>query len=128
MKRVPITLKVSDIENDSLAVSFYYNQRTGGRQRRNQMNKLNSRGSLATGFEIQLPKEHGAIKVYVNVKDSYNNVGIASNSILVADENVKNKNLAAKTELPSMSTKMVKSLTIPRDLWATTNSFGKYEF
>ena len=73
---VPITLKVSDIENDSLAVSFYYNQRTGGRQRRNQMNKLNSRGSLATGFEIQLPKEHGAIKVYVNVKDSYNNVGI----------------------------------------------------
>ena len=98
---VPITLKVSDIENDSLAVSFYYNQRTGGRQRRNQMNKLNSRGSLATGFEIQLPKEHGAIKVYVNVKDSYNNVGIASNSILVADENVKNKkNLAAKTELP----------------------------
>lgn len=98
---VPITLKVSDIENDNLEVSFYYNQRTGGRQRRNQINKLNSRGTLATGFEIRLPKEHGAIKVYVNVKDSYNNVGIASNSILVADENAKNKiNIAARTELP----------------------------
>jgi hypothetical protein len=98
---IPITLKVSDIENDSLAVSFYYNQRTGGRQRRNQVNKLNYRGNLTSGFEIQLPKENGAIKIYVNVKDSYNNVGIASNSILVADENAKNKkNLAAKTALP----------------------------
>ncbi len=98
---VPITLKVSDMENDSLTVSFYYNQRTGGRKRRNQINKLNFRGTLANGFEIQLPKENGAIKIYVNVKDSYNNVGIASNYIIVLDENAKNKKgVTAKTELP----------------------------
>lgn len=98
---IPVTLEVSDIEKETLEISFYYNQRTGGRKRRNQINKLNFRGNLADGFEIQLPQENGAIKVYVNVKDTYNNLGIASNSIVVLDENVKNKKyLAAKTELP----------------------------
>ncbi len=98
---VPISLKVFDIEKDDLTISFFYNQRTGSRKRRSQINKLNFRGSLTNGFEIQLPKENGAIKIYVNVTDSYNNVGIASNSIVVLDQIIKNKkNSGAKTVLP----------------------------
>jgi len=98
---VPVTLKAFDVENDSLSFSFYYNQRTGSRKRRSQIIPLHFRGTVANGFEIQLPKEHGAIKVYVNVTDSYNNVGIASNSILVLDVLAKNKkNLGARTTLP----------------------------
>ena len=98
---VPVTLKVSDIEKDDLEVSFTYNQRTGSRKRRDQINTLNSRGNLIDGFEIQLPKENGGIKVYVNVKDSFNNLGIASSTILVKDEGAKNKKyLVPKVELP----------------------------
>ncbi len=98
---VPVSLKAFDVENDSLSFSFYYNQRTGSRKRRSQINPLHFRGTVANGFEIQLPKEHGAIKVYVNVTDSYNNVGIASSSILVLDVLAKNKkNIGAKTTLP----------------------------
>ena len=98
---VPVTLEVIDIEHENLDVSFYYNQRTGSRKRRDQINKLNFRGNLTGGFEIQLPKENGSIKVYVNVKDTFNNMGIASASIIVSDEDTKNKKyLVAKTELP----------------------------
>jgi len=98
---VPVELEVSDKENDKLEVSFYYNQRTGSRRRRNQINKLISRGNHESGFEIQLPKEHGGIKVYVYVKDSFGNVGIESTSILVYDEEAKQKKyLVPKVELP----------------------------
>jgi hypothetical protein len=98
---VPVTLSISDLEKDSLTFSFHYNQRTGGRSRKDQINALKFKGNLNDGFEIELPKEHGAIKVYVNVKDTYNNIGIASTSIVVLDEAVKNsKYLAAKAELP----------------------------
>ena len=48
-----------------------------------------------------MPKEHGAIKVYVYVKDSYKNIGIGSTSIVVLDENAKNqKYLVPKVSLP----------------------------
>jgi len=98
---IPVTLTVSDFESDSLDINFYYNQRTGSRKRRDQINKLNYRGNFKNGFEIELPKEEGAIKVYVNVKDSYNNVGIASTAIIVNDEIAKNrKYLVPKVELP----------------------------
>lgn len=51
--------------------------------------------------EIQLPKESGSIKVYVNAKVTLNNIGIASTSIIVSDEEAKNKKyLVAKTDLP----------------------------
>lgn len=100
-KWVPVTLEVSDAENDSLHISFYYNQRTGTRKRRDQINKLDFRGNSKEGYEIKLPKEHGAIKVYVNVQDTFNNLGIASTTIVVIDEEAKNKKyLAAKTSLP----------------------------
>ena len=60
-----------------------------------------SRGNHESGFEIQLPKEHGGIKVYAYVKDSYGNMGIESTSILVSDEDVKQKKyLVPKVELP----------------------------
>ncbi len=96
---IPVSLATSDIENEALEISFHYNQRTGSRKRRDQINPLNIRGNVKDGFEIQLPNEDGAIKVYVNVKDSYNNVGIASTSIVV--ENTKKRNfLVPKVKLP----------------------------
>jgi len=56
---IPVDLDVTDIENDSLQVSFSYNQRTGSRKRRDQINALQYRGDMVNGFEIQLPKEDG---------------------------------------------------------------------
>ncbi|WP_298340294.1 glycoside hydrolase family 2 TIM barrel-domain containing protein [uncultured Algibacter sp.] len=98
---VPVTLNVADVENETLNISFHYNHREGSRIRRNQINTLMHRGTLKSSFEIQLPKEHGAIKVYVNAKDSYNNVGIASTAIKVTDEDAKNrKYLVPKVRLP----------------------------
>ena len=98
---IPVTLKASDLEQEDLDFSFYYNQRTGSRKRRNQLNPLNFRGNRTDGFEIELPAENGPIKVYVNVKDTYNNVGIASTSIVVIDEKAKEKKyLVPKAELP----------------------------
>lgn len=98
---VPVSLDVLDVEHENLEISFYYNQRTGSRKRRDQINKLEYRGNINSGFEIRLPKEHGAIKVYVNVKDSYNNIGIASTSIEVHDDAAKDKKyLVPKASLP----------------------------
>ncbi len=98
---VRVDLKASDVENETLDISFYYNQRSGSRRRRNQIIPLESRGSLTNGFEIKMPQEHGAIKVYANVKDTYNNVGIASSTVLVLDEIVKEKkHLVPRVSLP----------------------------
>ncbi len=98
---VPVSLKTSDLENENLEISLYYNQRTGSRKRKNQINALNYRGNLNEGFEIEMPQEHGAIKIYVYVKDSYGNIGIASNSIVVEDQKAaKKKFLVPKVSLP----------------------------
>ena len=98
---VPVSLQISDKENESLEVSFGYNNRVGSRRYRNQLPPLESRGSLSDGFEIQMPKVDGGIKVYAFVKDTYNNMGIASTSIVVKDENAsKKKFLVPKVELP----------------------------
>jgi hypothetical protein len=98
---VPVKLEVIDEENENLNISFYYNQRTGSRKRKNQINKIVHKGNLRDGFQIKLPKENGPIKVYTNVKDIFNNVGIASTSIIVKDEIAKNKKyLVPKVELP----------------------------
>src|SRR5205807_2128647 len=80
---IPVTLKVNDAEKDSLQISFHYNQRTGGRTRRDQINSLEFRGNLQNGFEIKIPRENGLVKVYVFVKDSYNNIGIAQTSLII---------------------------------------------
>lgn len=80
---IPVKLKFTDPENDSLYVSFHYNQRTGGRARRDQINELEFRGNPEKGYEIKIPKENGLIKVYVFVKDSYNNLGIAQTSLII---------------------------------------------
>jgi hypothetical protein len=98
---VPISLKVNDPENEKLHVSFYYNQRTGSRIRKSQINKLNYRGDILNGFEIQMPDEDGAIKIYVNVNDEYKNVAISSKSVFLKNDIPKaNKYLVAKTTLP----------------------------
>jgi hypothetical protein len=98
---VPVTLQVIDVEQAPLQLSFYYNQRTGSRKRRNQLLPLRSRGNLKDGFEVQLPQEHGAVKVYVNVEDSYPNVGVATTSIMVADEGAaRRKYLVPRVAFP----------------------------
>ena len=97
----PVTLDVSDSEQEELAVRFYYNQRSGSRKRRNQIVPLKSRGTLADGFAIQLPREDGAIKVYVHVEDTYHNLGIASTSIVVQGEEAsQRKYLVPRARLP----------------------------
>ena len=98
---LPVSLEVTDTENDSLTANFSYNQRTGSRNRRDQILPLEYRGDFSNGFEIKLPKEDGPIKVYANVTDSYNNVGISSTGIIVMDKNAKNrKYLVPKVSLP----------------------------
>ncbi|NNC51109.1 MAG: hypothetical protein HKO01_11290 [Flaviramulus sp.] len=98
---IPVKLDVQDLENENLNVSFSYNQRTGSRMRRDQIQPLAYRGDINNGFEIQLPKEDGPIKVYVFVNDTYNNVGIASTGIIVTDASAKNrKYLVPKVSLP----------------------------
>ncbi len=96
---VPVTLTVSDVESEKIAISFHYNQRTGSRKRRDQVNALTYRGNSTDGYEIQLPDENGAIKVYAHAKDSYNNLGIASTSIIV-ESGTKRKYLVPKVTLP----------------------------
>jgi hypothetical protein len=98
---VPVQLEVSDKEQEALTVDFFYNQRSGSRKRRDQLTTLPYRGSLSEGFELQLPPEHGAIKVYVAVHDTYQNVGIASTSISVLDKEAKQrKYLVPRVDLP----------------------------
>ena len=98
---VPITLKVSDIENEKTAISFYYNQRLGSRKLRDQLTPLNFRANSNGSYLIQLPNVDSAIKVYVNVKDTYNNVGIASTSIAIDNgSEKKRKYLVPKATLP----------------------------
>jgi hypothetical protein len=98
---VPVSLTVSDAEEEALSISFHYNQRTGSRKRRSQINPLNFRGNASDGYEIQMPVEDGAIKVYANVEDAYRNLGIASTSIVVRDAAAaKIKYLVPKVNLP----------------------------
>lgn len=96
---IPVKFKASDIENDKLEISFHYNQRTGSRKRRDQIVPLEFRESIAGSYEIKLPEENGAIKIYAFVKDTYNNLGIAQTSFKV---NGKNEGLTpgAKTTIP----------------------------
>ncbi|MEM9931689.1 MAG: glycoside hydrolase family 2 TIM barrel-domain containing protein, partial [Bacteroidota bacterium] len=75
---VPVTLVVADAEQDSLSVSFRYNQRTGSRKRRDQIKWLEYRGNLQNGYEVKMPTVDGSVKVYAMVEDAYGNLGIAT--------------------------------------------------
>jgi hypothetical protein len=98
---IPVKLEAVDIEQEELAVKFYYNQRIGSRKRRDQLIALEARGNLSEGFEVKLPSENGGIKVYAMVNDSYGNVGIATTSISVIDkEAAQRKFLVPRVELP----------------------------
>ncbi|MCP4120703.1 MAG: hypothetical protein GY751_02995 [Bacteroidetes bacterium] len=98
---IPVTLEVSNVEEEQLDVSFHYNQRTGSRKRRDQINKLSFQGNLTKGFKVKLPNENGPIKVYAFVNDTYGNLGIATTSIVVIDDDAKNrKYLVPKVDLP----------------------------
>ncbi len=100
-KWVSVNLKASDVESEKLSAEFYYNQRTGSRKRRDQLTPLEHKGDFSTGFEILMPPEHGAIKVYAVVSDEYNNAGIATTSINVVDKTAeKRKYLVPRVELP----------------------------
>ncbi len=80
---VPVTLAVTDLENNPLEISFHYNQRTGSRVRKDQINPLEFRGNLKDGFELKLPDETGPIKVYAFAKDNNKNLGIAQSSFTI---------------------------------------------
>ena len=98
---VKVNIGVTDVENDALEITFHYNQRNGSRARRDQINKLESRGNLKDGFEILLPKENGLIKVYAFAKDSFNNLGIAQTSFVIKNGLRADKFIpGAKTKLP----------------------------
>lgn len=98
---IPVKLQASDQESDSLQISFYYNQRSGSRKRRDQLIPLEFRGSLTAGFEIKAPPVDGPVKIYAYVADSYNNLGIASTGIQVKDEAARNrKYLVPRPALP----------------------------
>ena len=121
---IPVLLEGSDKENDELEVSFHYNQRTGSRKRRDQILPLNHRGDLKNGFEIQLPEVDGSTKIYVNVKDSYNNVGISSTGYIVKDKKAKKKKyLVPKVELPFYVYKDNKNLP-----YAASGYMGDYKY
>ncbi len=98
---VKVKLETSDAENDPLEITFHYNQRSGSRARRDQINILESRGNVKDGFELLIPNENGLIKVYAFVKDSYNNLGIASTSFVIKNGKSVDKFVpGAKTVLP----------------------------
>ena len=98
---IDVQLKVTDVENDNLTFTFYYNHRKGSRKRKDQINTLNFKGSYESGFKIQLPKVHGGIKIYANVTDAFNNMGIATTSVFVTDkEEQKKRFLVPKVNLP----------------------------
>ncbi|SEB74492.1 Glycosyl hydrolases family 2, TIM barrel domain [Tenacibaculum sp. MAR_2009_124] len=98
---ISVDLEAIDTDNDSLTVSFSYNQRTGSRVRRDQIKTLIYKGNLKDGFRIKLPKENGAVKIYAMIKDSYDNLAIASTGVEIKDEEVaKRKYLVPKVELP----------------------------
>ncbi len=100
-KWVAVKLNATDSEGEKLKANFYYNQRKGSRKRRDQLVPLHFRGDFHNGFEIELPKVNGGIKVYAMVKDTFNNVGIATTSISVTDQDAaKRKFLLPKVELP----------------------------
>jgi hypothetical protein len=80
---IPVKLNVTDVENNPLEISFHYNQRSGSRVRKDQINTLEYRGNLKDGYEIKVPDENGPIKVYVFAKDSYKNLGIAQTSFMI---------------------------------------------
>ena len=98
---LPVQLSVNDKEDDKIKVEFYYNQRTGSRKRRNQLLKLEQKGEIKSGLQIQVPEEDGPIKVYVAIYDEYGNVGIESTSIIIFDEDARKRTyLVPKPELP----------------------------
>lgn len=98
---ISVNIEATDAENEELSFSFYYNQRTGSRKRRDQLTPLIHRASLKDGLEILLPPEHGAIKIYAVVTDEYNNAGIATTSINVVDKKAEQRKfLVPRVTLP----------------------------
>jgi hypothetical protein len=98
---VKVKLNVTDKENDPLEISFHYNQRSGSRTRRDQINPLEYRGNLKDGFEIRIPDENGPIKVYAFAKDSFKNLGIAQTSFTINNgKNISAFIPGAKVSLP----------------------------
>jgi len=97
---IPLELETTDSENEKSQISFAYNQRTGSRKRRDQILPLTHR-KTDQSIELRLPKEDGPIKIYAMITDASSNMGIATTSIIVSDEERKQqKYLIPKAELP----------------------------
>lgn len=98
---VPVELTADVSINRIEEIDFYYNHRAGSRRRRDAINNLNSRGDLENGFEIELPKVDGGIKIYAYAQDSKANLAISADAINVKDEEARNRPfLVPKVDLP----------------------------
>jgi hypothetical protein len=98
---IPVTFDVSDAEDEKIEYSFYYNQREGSRKLRDQLTPLQSKKISENTYNVLVPMVDTPIKVYLVAKDSFNNAGIATNSINVENgkDNVQ-PYLVPKPELP----------------------------
>jgi len=125
---VKVNIQVSDVENDPMEITFHYNQRTGSRARRDQINQLQSRGNLTDGFEILLPQENGLIKVYAFAKDYHHNIGIASTSFIIKNKGGSSSFIpGARTTLPFYVYKDGKDLPYIPSAWMGDAAFMKVD-
>lgn len=80
---VPISFKASDVENEPINIRFYYNQREGSRNLKNQITILDAEKVGKDNYRIQVPIVDTPIKIYINAEDTYGNVGIATTSLTI---------------------------------------------
>lgn len=98
---VDLSFKTSDVENDALNIKFYYNQREGSRNLKNQISPLESKKDSQNSYRIQVPKVDTPIKIYITAEDVYGNVGIATTSLSVDNgNNIQQPYLVPKADLP----------------------------
>ncbi|MBN2710877.1 MAG: hypothetical protein JXR97_00380, partial [Planctomycetes bacterium] len=95
-------LAVTDKENDKLTVEFWCNQKDSSYKDGWKMIKLETKGSLADGFQVKVPDKKGVIKIYVYVLDEAKNMAAASRSVaIMTKEQIETGNKAGqKAELP----------------------------
>jgi len=98
---VPIRFNTTDVENEPINVGFYYNQRVGSRNLKDQITPLEFKATDQKSYLIKVPKVDTPIKIYITAEDNFGNVGIATRSISVDNgENKQQPYFVPKAELP----------------------------
>ena len=81
---ITLNVIVASSEPGLVQTSFHFNQRAGSRVERDAVLQLLHRPSLEPGtYDVQLPQRTGATKLYVFAVDRWNNLAIASTSIMI---------------------------------------------